>query len=106
MEKYILGEFLSSDSLSFKRFVKEIEETINSNDEIVLRSKECNRKFLEELRTEMESTEPEYVGTAVLDLIHKTPRYSYIKNLEFNGKKYEAEIDGLGRTFRLLEIEE
>lgn len=106
MEKYILGKVSSSDSLNFKRFVKEIEETINSDDEIVLCSKECNRKFLEELHKITESTKPEYVGSAVLGLIHKTPRYSYIKNFEFNGKKYEAEIDGLGRTFRLLEVEE
>lgn len=42
MEKYIFGEVLNNDSLSFKRFVKEIEEMINSDDEIVLRSKECN----------------------------------------------------------------
>lgn len=106
MEKYIWGEVSSSDSLSFNRFVKEIEETINSDDEIVLRSKECNRRFLEELHKITESTKPEYVGSAVLGLIHKTPRYSYIKNLEFNGKKYEAEIDALGRVFRLLEIKE
>lgn len=106
MEKYIWGEISSSDSLSFNRFVKEIEETINSDDEIVMRSKECNRKFLEELHKITESTKPEYVGSAVLGLIHKTPRYSYIKNLEFNGKKYEAEIDALARVFRLLEVEE
>lgn len=106
MEKYIFGEVSDSDPLSFKKFVKEIEETINSDSEIVSRSKECNRKFLEELSALTESTKSEYVGSAVLGLIYKTPRYSYIKNLEFNGKKYEAEIDGLGRTFRLLEVEE
>ncbi len=105
MEKYIFGEVSSSDSLSFKRFVKEIEETMNSDDEIVLRSKECNRKFLEELHAVTESTKPEYIGSAVLGLIHKTSRYSYIKNLEFNGKNYEAEIDELARIFRLLEVE-
>lgn len=106
MEKYIYGDVLSSDSLSFKKFVEEVEEIINSDDEIVERSKECNQKFQEELLAITESTKPEYVGSAVLGLIHKTPRYSYIKNLEFNGKNYEAEIDELARTFRLLEVEE
>lgn len=106
MEKYIYGEVSNSDSSSLRKFVREVEEEINNNSEIVERSKEYNRKFLEKLHTETESTEPEYVGTAVLDLIHKTPRYSYIKNLEFNGKKYEAEIDALARVFRLLEVEE
>lgn len=32
------------------------------------------------------------------------PRYSYVKNLEYDGKKYEAEIDELLRVFYLVEI--
>ncbi len=45
-----------------------------------------------------------YSGSSAIEFLNDTPRYEYIKNLENNGKKYEAEIDLLGRRFRFIEI--
>lgn len=47
-----------------------------------------------------------YTGSMVSGLQFTTPRYSYIKHLEFDGKEYEAEIDELERKFCLFEIED
>lgn len=68
-------------------------------------AEEANNEFFEKLKkiTEDESNAL-YSGSSAVELLNDTPRYEYIKNLENNGKKYEAEIDLLGRRFHFIEI--
>ena len=94
----IYGEIGSNpDTPKFRAFMKNIEAEINENEELVDRSKKCNIEFADKLKEILNNPENAlYVG--------RTPRYSYIKHLEFDGKEYEAEIDELERKFYLLEV--
>lgn len=98
-----IGE--NPDTVNFRNFMKEIEERINADSEIIERSKECNIEFAECLRNFL--TDPKNcicIGAMVAGLQIGCKRYSYIKHLNFNGKEYEAEIDELERRFRLMEV--
>lgn len=98
-----IGE--NEDTLSFKNFMREIGKRINADDEIIEAAKRCNIEFLNELKKIIENPENElFVGTMIADLERSSPRYSFIKNLEYNGEKYEAEIDLLRRRFYLHRV--
>lgn len=85
--------------------MKEVEEKINSDQEIIERSKKCNLDFTQKLKEILENSENElFIGSMVAGLQEKTPRYSFLKNLELDGKKYEAQIDELERKFYLFEV--
>lgn len=103
----IYGEIGSNpDTPKFRAFVKNIETEINENEEIVNRSKKCNIEFSDKLKEILNNPENAlYVGSMVSGLQFRTPRYSYIKHLEFDGKEYEAEIDELECKFRLFEVD-
>lgn len=93
------------DTVNFRNFMKEIEERINADSEIIERSKECNIEFAECLRNFLADPENSIcIGAMVAGLQVGCKRYSYIKHLSFNGKAYEAEIDELERIFRLVEV--
>ena len=102
----IYGEIGSNpDTPKFRAFMKNIEAEINENEELVDRSKKCNIEFADKLKEILNNPENAlYVGSMVSGLQFRTPRYSYIKHLEFDGKEYEAEIDELERKFYLLEV--
>lgn len=102
----IYGEIGSNpDTLNFRKFMKEIEERINSDVEIIERAKKCNIKFAEKVKEILQNEENAlFAGSMICGLQLKTPRYSYIKHLEFGGKEYEAEIDELERRFYLHEV--
>lgn len=104
----IYGEIGSNpDTPKFRAFVKNIETEINENEEIVNRSKKCNIEFSDKLKEILNNPENLlYTGSMVSGLQFTTPRYSYIKHLEFDGKEYEAEIDELEHKFYLFEIED
>ena len=98
-------EGYDSESINFRKFAKEIENRINSDQNILKSAEEVNNEFFEKLKklTEDESNTL-YSGASAIEFLNDTPRYEYIKNLEDNGKKYEAEIDLLGRRFHFIEI--
>lgn len=104
----IFGEIGSNpDTPKFRAFMKNIETRINEDEELVNRSKKCNIEFTDKLKEILSNSENAlYVGSMVSGLQFRTPRYSYIKHLEFDGKEYEAEIDELERKFYLFEIED
>ena len=94
------------DTPKFRAFMKNIEAEINENKELVDRSKKCNIEFADKLKEILNNPENAlYVGSMVSGLQLRTPRYSYIKHLEFDGKEYEAEIDELERKFHLFEVD-
>jgi hypothetical protein len=92
-------------SLNFKKFVKEVEERINSDEHIIESAKKCNLDFTEKVKKILSDSENDlFIGSQIEYLQAHTPRYSFVKNLEYNGVKYEAQIDELERTFVLLEV--
>lgn len=93
----------TSSSLSQRRFLKEVVDKVNSDTELLENIKKCNRDFFAEIQRIAEAAKPEYFGTAILGAIQRAPRYSYIKNLEHDGKVYDAEIDALSRTVILIQ---
>ena len=104
----IFGEIGNNpDTPKFRAFMKSIETRINEDEELVNRSKKCNIEFTDKLKEILNNPENTlYVGSMVSWLQFRTPRYNYIKHLEFDGKEYEAEIDELERKFYLFEIED
>jgi len=95
----------NQDTLNFKKFMKEVEDRINDNSEIIERVKRCNAEFAESVREILKDCENDlYIGIMLADLRCRTKRYSYIKHLKYNGKEYEAEIDELERKFYLIEV--
>lgn len=94
-----------SESVNFRKFAREIEERINSDPDILTAAEEANNDFFGKIKklTEDEANAL-YSGSSVIEFLADTPRFEYIKNLEHNGKKYEAEIDLLGRRFHFVEI--
>lgn len=107
MRKFeIYGEIGENENtLSFRNFMREVGKRINADDEIIESAKRCNIEFSNELKKIIENPENElFVGAMIADLERRSPRYSFIKNLEYNGGKYEAEIDLLRRRFYLHRV--
>ena len=92
----------TGSSVAYNNFLREIEERINSDTELIESIKRNNVLFSEKIKHIVKKAKPEYYGAAVVAAMQKTPRYSYIKNLEYDGKLYDAEIDALSRTFVLV----
>ena len=93
------------DTLAFRKFAKEIENRINSNDEILAAAKKVNIEFSEKVKEILSDGENAiYAGSMINGLITKTPKYRYIKNVSFNGTCYDVEINLLNREFTFCEI--
>lgn len=92
------------DTKKFMDFLDNVEKRINEDEEIIESVKKCNRKFYNALEVKIKNADPECAGTIVLNLLKKSPRYSYIKHLELDGVEYEAEIDALTRRFTIREV--
>lgn len=94
-----------NNSLSFKNFLNEIEKRINEDAEIIESAKKVNREFTEKAAEILADPDNAEYAAGMLERLKKEiPRYSYVKNLEYNGKKYDVEIDQLLRVFYLVEI--
>ena len=97
----------ANNSIAFKNFLSQIEKDINADAEIIESAKKVNREFTEKAAAILADPENAEFAAGMLEKIKREiPRYSYIKNLEYNGKKYEVEveIDELLRVFYLVEI--
>lgn len=97
----IFGEIGNNpDTPKFRAFMESIETRINEDEELVNRSKKCNIEFTDKLKEILNNPENTlYVGSMVSGLQFRTPCYSYIKHLEFDGKEYEAEIEKIKYCF-------
>lgn len=94
-----------NNSLSFKNFLNEIEKRINEDAEIIESAKKVNREFTEKAAVILADPDnAEYAAGMLEKIKREIPRYSYKKNVEYNGKKYDVEIDQLLRVFYLVEI--
>lgn len=95
----------TNNSTSFKNFLSRVEEEINADFEVIESAKKVNREFTEKAAVILADPDNAEYAAGMLERLKKEiPRYSYVKNLEYNGKKYEAEIDQLLRVFYLVEI--
>lgn len=96
-----------TESKDFIRFANEIEERINTDEEIISIAKSNNKQLFERLKSVMKDNDnAEYIGRIVLGLEKDTPRYHYLKNVKYNGKEYDVEIDTIWREFSFIEIKQ
>lgn len=92
-------------SPKFIEWINELEKQINDNQEIIESAKKCNLTFYNELKEIMKDEENALcVGSMLSKIQEQTPRYSYIKQVEYDGVKYDVEIDELNRVFRVIPI--
>ncbi len=97
----------NQDTYNFNEFMKSVENRINNDSEIIERAKAGNVEFAKKLSEILANEEnSEFIGGMIAELQKKHPRYFYIKGLEFDGREYEAEIDGLERKFYLHDVSE
>ena len=93
-------------SADFLRFAREIEQRINDDEHIINMAKDSNRKLAEKITEILANDDNEiYVGAMVLGAYSRTPRYAFIKNLEYDGTDYEAVIDLLEQRFWLVDVD-
>lgn len=98
-----LGE--NPKTTSFMNFMKEVEDGVNSNAEIIEQAQKCNLAFANDVKAILRDEDNlRFAGTMISAAKRKVPRYTVIKNLAFDSKDYEAEIDLLERKFVLIEI--
>ena len=95
----------ANNSHAFKNFLREIEKSINEDSEIIESAKKINMEFTEKAAKILaDPGNEEYAAGMIEKIKREIPRYSYKKNVEYNGKKYDVEIDQLLRVFYLVEI--
>lgn len=91
-------------SKNWSEFLKDLEKRINADQEIIERAKQINEQYTEEVKKILEDAENSlYASTMIEGIKKELPRFTYIKNLEYNGTKYDCEIDLLFRKFRVDE---
>ena len=92
-------------SLVQRKAIVKLEERINNDKKIMERSMEINKMFFDRVKKIVSIPENEYFLSGMIENIKReTPRYSFIKNVDFAGKKVDVEIDELMREFRVIEI--
>ena len=102
--KIYAGEH-ANNSRGFKNFLSQIENDINADAEIIESAKKINKEFTEKASKILADPDnAEYAAGMIEKIKRAIPRYSYKKNVEYNGKKYDVEIDQLLRVFYLVEI--
>lgn len=95
----------ANNSLEFKKFLRDIEKSINEDSEIIESAKKVNREFTEKAAVILADPDNAEFSAGMIEKIKREiPRYSYKKNLQYSGKRYDAEIDQLLRVFYLVEI--
>ena len=95
----------TNNSRGFKNLLSQIEKDINADAEIIESAKKINKEFTEKAAKILADPDnAEYAAGMIEKIKRAIPRYSYKKNVEYNGKKYDVEIDQLLRVFYLVEI--
>lgn len=100
--KFVEGFGQGSESL--KKFALDIQEEINSYQEILDRADKCNEDFANRIKEKLDKYKSyKDMGIIVSEIQSSVPRYMYLKNKEHNGKKYLVDIDLLERNFSIVE---
>lgn len=95
----------TNNSRAFKSFLSQIEKDINDDAEIIESAKNVNREFTKKAAEILADPDnAEFSAGMIEEIKREIPRYSYKKNLQYSGKRYDAEIDQLLRVFYLVEI--
>lgn len=104
---YKFRGFAEEETYHVKSLLRSVGEIINNDLEMVERAKKVNKKYFQKLQEIAGKPEnAEFAGNQIKNLNDSTGRYAYIKNItdEETGKEYDAEIDLLTWSFRLLEL--
>lgn len=107
MKVYRFSGYGEKDTKHFNELLIKVRERINNDAEIIEEAKKVNRKYFQKLQEIVSHPEnAEFAGNQIERLNNSTGRYMYIKNIkdEEEGITYDAEIDLLTWSFRLLEI--
>lgn len=107
MKLYKFRGFAEEGTYHVKSLLRSVEEIANNDLEMVERAKEVNKKYFQKLQEIAGKPEnAEFAGNQIKNLNDSTGRYAYIKNImdKETGKEYDAEIDLLTWSFRLLEL--
>lgn len=100
--KFVEG--FGQGSESYKKFALDIQEEINSCQEILDRADKCNEDFANRIKEKLDKYKSyKDMGIIVSEIQSSVPRYMYLKNKEHNGKKYLVDIDLLERNFSIVE---
>ena len=102
--KIYAGEH-TNNARAFKNFLSQIEKDINEDAEIIESAKKVNREFTKKAAEILADPDnAEFAAGMIEKIKREIPRFSYKKNIAYNGKRYDAEIDQLLRVFYLVEI--
>ena len=93
MKKIIFEVSTSVMSAGKTAFQKAVEDAVNSDPEIQSAAVETSEKFRAAAREALRKSAEGYAATAVWETVNTAPRYMYIKNFEWDGKRYDIEID-------------
>lgn len=105
MREYKFYAIHTDSCLNFRKFIKEVEERVNSDENRINESKKLNDNFAQKVKEIIEKNEDTaFVGIKIHNLERELPRYSYIKHLKYNDNEYEAEIDSLLRTIMIYKV--
>lgn len=101
--KFYYKEKAGATEIKDRDFIDEITERINNDSELIESAKENNIQFANDVSELLKNEENKhYLFTMIEKVTKNTPRYSVLKNVEFNGDNYIVEIDDLTRTFCLI----
>lgn len=95
-----IGE--NADTGRFELFMREIGKRINEDIELREEADKCNKEFGEKAVELINKGIKEYSGGMILNLLWKTPRYHFYKNVQAPwGENFDVQIDLLERKFYL-----
>lgn len=102
----IYVQHYEGEPLNLFKLKCDLQKRINSDPEIMRQTQQYNLELAAKLKEFCENPENAiYAGTTVQKYLRETPCFSYIKNIEYNGKLYDLEINSLSRTAELVEVD-
>ena len=91
-----------SESRKFCEFKENIVKLINDDKTLIEQAEQVNFNLAQAMK-DINTNDPAFYNR-IMRKAHELPRYSFIKHLEFNEKKYEAKIDLLSWEVNFFEI--
>lgn len=87
--------------------IKMIADRISADKEMLAEAEKVNRNYADQIRELLTDDENDVcIGGLIRHIERGIPRYSFIKNVQDGGFKYDVQIDLLDRSFIFHEIEE
>lgn len=92
----------NADTGRFELFMREIGKQINEDMELREQADKCNKEFGEKVAELLNNCVREWSGEAIINLLLKTPRHCFWKNVQAPwGESFDVQIDLLERKFYL-----